>query len=247
MSERILRALMQMFAIIAKVDGADNSERQIVESFLKQQLNLDQVEIYLKIFDEYLESHHNISKRKEGAAKKTSVNSVKVLRICNQINQELEQAQKVIVLIRLFELINSSSGISKQEFDTSVYVYPGGDEVDKSVTYTFEIVGIRPMISVGEWYDYVVYDVTILNASETLKKWMSMAIKIFYEYKTEEPLKQRLEYFLKKDSYILRRVLDDIDNTLGYYHTGDYTRSTMRDVYISDKLVEEIKNTVIEK
>ena len=95
MSERILRALMQMFAIIAKVDGADNSERQIVESFLKQQLNLDQVEIYLKIFDEYLESHHNISKRKEGAAKRTSVNSVKVLRICNQINQELEQAQKI--------------------------------------------------------------------------------------------------------------------------------------------------------
>jgi len=145
------------------------------------------------------------------------------------------------------EISKINKSISKQEFDTSVYVYPGGDEVDKSVTYTFEIVGIRPMISVGEWYDYVVYDVTILNASETLKKWMSMAIKIFYEYKTEEPLKQRLEYFLKKDSYILRRVLDDIDNTLGYYHTGDYTRSTMRDVYISDKLVEEIKNTVIEK
>ena len=117
MSERILRALMQMFAIIAKVDGADNSERQIVESFLKQQLNLDQVEIYLKIFDEYLESHHNISKRKEGAAKRTSVNSVKVLRICNQINQELEQAQKVIVLIRLFELIYSSNDISKQDFE----------------------------------------------------------------------------------------------------------------------------------
>ena len=145
------------------------------------------------------------------------------------------------------EISKINKSISKQEFDTSVYVYPGGDEVDKSVTYTFEIVGIRPMISVGEWYDYVVYDITILNASETLKKWMSMAIKIFYEYKTEEPLKQRLEYFLKKDSYILRRVLDDIDNTLGYYHTGDYTRSTMRDVYISDKLVEEIKNTVIEK
>ena len=147
----------------------------------------------------------------------------------------------------MFELINSSSGISKQEFDTSVYIYPEGDEVDKSVTYTFEIVGIRPMISLGEWYDYVVYDITILDASETLKKWMSIAIKIFYEYKTDEPLKQRLEYFLKKDSYILRRVLDDIDKTLEYYHTGEYVRSTMRDVYVSDKLVEEIKNTVIEK
>ena len=74
---------------------------------------------------------------------------------------------------------------------------------------------------------------------------MSIAIKIFYEYKTEEPLKQRLEYFLKKDSYILRRVLDDIDNTLGYYHTGDYSRSTMRDVYVSNELVKEIENIVI--
>ena len=145
------------------------------------------------------------------------------------------------------EISKINKSVSKQEFETSVYIYPEGDEVDKSVTYTFEIVGIRPMISLGEWYDYVVYDITILNASETLKKWMSIAIKIFYEYKTDEPLKQRLEYFLKKDSYILRRVLDDIDNTLGYYHTGDYTRSTMNNVYISDKLVEEIKNTVIEK
>ena len=143
------------------------------------------------------------------------------------------------------EISKINKSISKQKFETSVYIYPEGDEVGKSVTYTFEIVGIRPMISLGEWYDYVVYDITILNASETLKKWMSIAIKIFYEYKTDEPLKQRLEYFLKKDSYILRRVLDDIDNTLGYYHTGDYTRSTMRDVYVSDELVKEIENIVI--
>lgn len=145
------------------------------------------------------------------------------------------------------EISKINKSISKQEFDTPVYIYPDGDEVGKSVTYTFEIVGIRPMISLGEWYDYVVYDITILDASETLKKWISIAIKIFYEYKTDEPLKQRLEYFLKKDSYILRRVLDDIDNTLGYYHTGDYIRATMNNVYVSDKLVEEIKNTVIEK
>ena len=116
MSERILRALMQMFAIIAKVDGINNTGRQIVQSFLKQQLNLEQVETYLRIFDEYLESHQNASKRKEGAAKRTSLNSVKVLRICTQINQELEQPQKVIVLIRLLEFIYSSNEISDQEF-----------------------------------------------------------------------------------------------------------------------------------
>lgn len=117
MSERILRALMQMFAIIAKVDGINNTGRLIVQSFLKQQLNQEQVEIYLKVFDEYLESHQNASKRKEGAAKRTSLNSVKVLKICTQINQELEQPQKVIVLIRLLEFIYSSTDISEQEFE----------------------------------------------------------------------------------------------------------------------------------
>jgi ABC-type multidrug transport system ATPase subunit len=122
MSERILRALMQMFAIIAKVDGINNTGRQIVQSFLKQQLNLEQVETYLKIFDEYLESHQNASKRKEGAQKRTSLNSVKVLKICTQINQELEQPQKVIVLIRLLEFIYSSNEISEQEYEFVVTV-----------------------------------------------------------------------------------------------------------------------------
>ena len=63
MSERILRALMQMFAIIAKVDGVTNTGRSIVESFLKQQLNQEQVETYLKIFDDFIEAQQNGSKR----------------------------------------------------------------------------------------------------------------------------------------------------------------------------------------
>jgi ABC transport system ATP-binding/permease protein len=117
MSERILRALMQMFAIIAKVDGINNTGRLIVQSFLKQQLNLEQVETYLRVFDEFLESHQSASKRKEGMAKRTSLNSVKVLKICTQINQELEQPQKVIVLIRLLEFIYSSNEISPQEYE----------------------------------------------------------------------------------------------------------------------------------
>ncbi len=122
MSERILRALMQMFAIIAKVDGINNTGRLIVQSFLKQQLNVEQVETYLKIFDEYLESHQNASKRKEGAQKRTSLNSVKVLKICTQVNQELEQPQKVIVLIRLLEFIYSSNEISDQEYEFVITV-----------------------------------------------------------------------------------------------------------------------------
>lgn len=108
---------MQLFAIIAKVDGVTSASRGIVESFLKQQLSLELVDQYLTLFDEFLEAHHQVAKRKDGSAKRTSLNSVKVLRICTQINEELTQKQKVVVLIRLVEFIHSSYEISEQELE----------------------------------------------------------------------------------------------------------------------------------
>jgi len=117
MSERILKALMQMFAIIARVDGINDNGRLIVQSFLKQQLNQELVDQYLKIFDEFLEAHHQVTKKKDGTAKRTSLNSVKVLKICTQINAELTQVQKVVVLLRLIEFINSNEEIAEQEME----------------------------------------------------------------------------------------------------------------------------------
>ena len=106
---------MQLFAIIAKVDGVTNTGRNIVQLFLKQQLNQELVDQYLAVFDEFLESHHQVAKKKDGSAKRTSLNSVKILKICTEINKELEQNQKIVVLIRLLEFIHSSDEISEQE------------------------------------------------------------------------------------------------------------------------------------
>ncbi len=117
MSERILKALMQMFAIIAKVDTVNNTGRLIVQSFLKQQLNQEMVEQYLLIFDQFLEEYHKVSSRKEGAAKRTSLGSVKILKICTQINAELTQKQKVVVLVRILEFIYSNNDITNQELE----------------------------------------------------------------------------------------------------------------------------------
>ena len=122
MSERILKALMQMFAIIARVNGVNDSGRFIVQSFLKQQLNQELVDQYLAIFDEFLEAHHSVSKKKDGTAKRTSLNSVKVLKICTQINAELTQVQKVVVLIRLIEFISSNIEINEQEMEFVITV-----------------------------------------------------------------------------------------------------------------------------
>ena len=130
MSERILKALMQLFAIIAKVEvneqtneiSSDEKSRKVVSLFLKQELNQEMVKAYLELFDNYIDTHHGKSKRKDGKRKRTSVNSVKILRICTQINEELKQRQKVIVLIRIIEFINSDDEISAQELEFAATV-----------------------------------------------------------------------------------------------------------------------------
>ncbi|HEX2936526.1 MAG TPA: hypothetical protein VHO72_14315, partial [Bacteroidales bacterium] len=53
MSEQILKALMQLFAIIARPQSNRNDRRTVVENFLLRLLNEDLVKEYLTIFDEY--------------------------------------------------------------------------------------------------------------------------------------------------------------------------------------------------
>jgi len=67
--------------------------------------------------------------------------------------------------------------VSNEEFETEVLLSLDSDTKNNRVTYSFEIIGIKPMISVGEFYDYVVYDITILDASDKLKKFLTFLLK----------------------------------------------------------------------
>lgn len=126
MSKRILNALMQLFAIIARVelievDGQTTVEskngRKVVAAFLRSELNSAYVRSYLKLFDEFLAHHHLGTRKKDGERKRTSVNSVKLLRICSQINKELTQRQKIIVILRILEFIRVNKEITEQEVE----------------------------------------------------------------------------------------------------------------------------------
>lgn len=115
MSEKILKALMELFAIIASPEGHTKDRRSVVLSFLSRQLNQGLVKDYIRIFDTYYEKHQALNI--ERGNKRIGADSVKVLRICNEINKELTQKQKVIVLVQLFEFVKSNTGeISDQEF-----------------------------------------------------------------------------------------------------------------------------------
>ena len=125
MSEEILKALMQLFGIITKQDGGvTENERAYVKLFLTQQISLDLVEEYLTLYDK----HADWGKQKVGDEKKlTSVkDSVRTLAICKKINKTLSQKQKVIVVIRLFELLKSDNNFTEQRIaiiDTASEVF----------------------------------------------------------------------------------------------------------------------------
>src|SRR5258705_4542091 len=116
MSEEILKALTQLFAIISKQDGSvTENERQFVINFFQQELDQDTIKEYLELYDNYSGYGKQGTSAEEEKNKLTSVkDSVKTLGICKKINKTLTQKQKVVVLSKLLELVNSDKNLSSQ-------------------------------------------------------------------------------------------------------------------------------------
>ncbi len=109
MSEGILKALMQLFALVAAPWEEEGSRRNIVRNYLSQHLNSQLIEEYLDLFDYHQNIHRERLKEKDKAPKRYAANSVKVLRISTGINEELTHYQKMVVIIQLLEFINSGN------------------------------------------------------------------------------------------------------------------------------------------
>ncbi len=116
MSEEILRALMQLFAIITKQDGGvEENELSYVKSFLIQQLGEAGTEEYFRLFLESSEQDDRKTGEDTNGHRLTSVlDSVRILGICKKINKTLNQSQKIVVLVRLFELVYADKKLTRQ-------------------------------------------------------------------------------------------------------------------------------------
>jgi ABC transport system ATP-binding/permease protein len=103
MSEPILMALVQLFAIVAADGKKDLSgkSRKIVESFLQYHLSNQELEEYMKLFDELVFFHQPMDD--------TPVHhdmTDKITAICNKVNKGLPQRDKVIVFIKFMEFLD---------------------------------------------------------------------------------------------------------------------------------------------
>jgi ABC-type multidrug transport system ATPase subunit len=122
MSEAILKAMMQLFALIVDIDEikeVSEKERSIIRAFLSRQLNSELTEKYMAIFENYLKHYHQdaFDKQSLRRKKRTSLTAVRILSICEQINEELEQRQKIYVIIQLVEYIAYGIEIRETELE----------------------------------------------------------------------------------------------------------------------------------
>jgi len=113
---------MQLFALIVDVHDdtvLTNPEENIVKSFLSRHLNTELITRYYRMFQDFLELFNAESVKKDSIRdrKRVSLNAMKILSICEKINEELQQKQKIYVLVQLMDFISSGKEITENQLD----------------------------------------------------------------------------------------------------------------------------------
>jgi len=121
MSEEILKALTQLFAIISRQDGGvTEGERNFVIKYFHLELDSKTATTYIEEYDKssgWGEEDDDISdddKKKKKKALTSVKYSVRILGICRKINKTLNQRQKAIVLIKLLEMLAADRSFTEQ-------------------------------------------------------------------------------------------------------------------------------------
>lgn len=250
MSERILRALMQLFAIVAKVDDIthENDEiaviqsthgKEIIEGFLKSELSSSDVNKYLTIFDEFLISTRGKLYSKSGDKKRTSLHSVKVLRICDQINTELTQRQKFIVLVRIFEFMHFDEVISEQEMDFIRTVADSFNISNEEFQQIHRFIDATNEDIVDE-ENHVYYCSNVSTTFQNAKLSLASGIDGFIHAIYIVSVKTIFFRYFGKDELFINGQISDSDKT-HVFNIGSTIRTTKSaQIYYSD-LISKVK------
>ncbi len=103
MSEPLLKAILRLFAVVAKDEEVTRQEREQIRVFLQEHLSHTGVEPFLNFFDEITSNPPSGS------------DIDKIEQLCHEINLELTQKQKLIIIVELVGIIQADGHISEKE------------------------------------------------------------------------------------------------------------------------------------
>lgn len=125
MSEELLKAIIQLFAIVAR-ERITEEERTNVKEFLSLHLNREATAFYLKLFDELSHSHKIDSKQDLSSLDVDTQQFVddwaKIMQIVKQVNQALTMQQKMVLVVKIIELVHVDNEISDRQGNLIFYI-----------------------------------------------------------------------------------------------------------------------------
>jgi ABC-type multidrug transport system ATPase subunit/uncharacterized tellurite resistance protein B-like protein len=114
MSEPVLKAIMKLFALVAKEDLITKQEREHIKIFLSDHLSKRGTDSHLQLFDEYaVEMSGKLSAEQE----KDTIHQ-----ICQSINNEIAQKQKMVIVLELMSVILADDTISEREQTLAIII-----------------------------------------------------------------------------------------------------------------------------
>ncbi len=107
MSEPVLKAILKLFALVAKEDLVTKQERDHIKAFLSDHLSLSAVESKLKLFDQYCDQLSGKMTPNEETKTITSM--------CDSINMEMSQKQKTVIMVELLSVVLVDETLTPRE------------------------------------------------------------------------------------------------------------------------------------
>ncbi|MES2386942.1 MAG: ATP-binding cassette domain-containing protein [Bacteroidota bacterium] len=104
MNKQVLDAIVTLLAQVSRLDGFNESEYEIVRKFLHEHLSDERAKEYLDIFTRLVEEEEEDS-------------IAEAEKLCHELNKQMNLRQKLIVLLRLLEVVFADQSLTRLEED----------------------------------------------------------------------------------------------------------------------------------
>ena len=160
MSEQLLEAVIQLFALLTRLDGVGEKERSKMFNLINSRLNKEVIGKYMNMFDSFC-----VQELEEGTNELAEIS-----KLTRKINGQITQQQKIFLVSELTQLIYADNVLSKEE-DIALHNIGKDLKIDEE-----ELKSIQNFVAAEKIEDFDSINVLIINSNldEVPKKCYSI-------------------------------------------------------------------------
>jgi ABC-type multidrug transport system ATPase subunit/uncharacterized tellurite resistance protein B-like protein len=148
MSEQLLEAIIQLFSMLASLDGVGEKEKEKIYNLLNSRLNKEVVSKYMDLFDSYCQ--------KIEAEEMDLLDEI--TKVTQKINGQITQQQKIVLISELTQLIYADNILSEDE-DKAFHIIGKVLKIDDE-----EMKAIQLFIAAEKLEDFNSINILIINS-----------------------------------------------------------------------------------